>query len=68
MQTDVTLFGLLWCLLCTVIIKVLQLAGLVKSFSVTNCAGIASTQRKILCVLRTRMTDVHLGGDMNRTD
>ena len=64
MQTDVTLFGAVRCLFCTVIIKVLQLAGLVKSFSVTNCAGTASTQRTLLCVLRTRRTDVHLGGYM----
>ena len=49
-------------LFCAVIIKVLQLTGLVKSFSVTNCAGTASTKRKLFCMLRTRRTDVHLGG------
>lgn len=64
MQTDVTLFGVLRCLLCTIIMKVLQLAELGKSFSVTNFAGTASTQRKLLCLLRTRRTDVHLGGYM----
>jgi hypothetical protein len=64
MQTDVTLFGVMRCLFSTAIIKVLQLAGLVKGFNVTNCAGTASTQRKLLCVLRTRRTDVHLGSYM----
>jgi hypothetical protein len=37
-------------LFCSVIIKVSQLAGIVKSFIVTDCAGTANTQRKLLCV------------------
>lgn len=63
-QTDVTLFGAVRCLFSTVIIKVLQLVGLVKSSSVTNCAGTASTQRTLLCVIGTRRADVRLGGYM----